>query len=34
MQFLFFSISLDHEWKCLNKKITNNIDNDADKKYF
>ena len=34
MQFLFYSTSQDHERKCLNKEITNNIDNDAHNKYL
>ena len=27
-------VSQDHQWKYLNKKITNNIDNDVDNKHF
>ena len=33
IQFLFYSISKEHEWKYLNKKIANNTDNDEDNKY-
>ena len=34
IQFLFYSILWEHEWKSYNKKISNNIDNDVDSKYF